>query len=406
MIKTGSNLPHFDPKWGRYKPCQRFNVDQVPLPFAIDTKTTYEEPAPKANRKDHKVHLAIPSSGLDKRQCSLQVCFSPVADKCRIAIIFRGKGKVTKDERLAYHKGVDVYFQKCAWVDREIACQWADKTFGPAIKDIDDGILLICDNLDGQTCDAFRKKIKALNGIVTYGPAGQTDAWQPVDSGFGRLLKILISNEQQDWLEHEQNMDKWLGNDDKKLSAKERRILLTHWTGEAFEKLKHPKYDHSRWKCFERTGCLITVDGSDDDKIKPEGMKDYIVPPPIPIPTGDDPFESVPEGEPMPEDTLYADDVIMDAVVDDDNTDQSNNENSAEDDMEEEVDEEEDRVFDHNLVGLRIKVFYDNLGDWFVGNVTWYNRKMKKLRLHFTTDDSDDYISEDMINGIDMILMS
>ena len=108
----------------------------------------------------------------------------------------------------------------------------------------------------------------------------------------------------------------------------------------------------------------------------------------------------------MPEDTLYADDVIMDAVVHNDNADQSNNENSAEDDMEEEVDEEEDRVFDHNLVGLRIKVFYDNLGDWFVGNVTWYNRKMKKLRLHFTTDDSDDYISEDMINGIDMILMS
>ena len=31
---------------------------------------------------------------------------------------------------------------------------------------------------------------------------------------------------------------------------------------------------------------------------------------------------------------------------------------------------------------------------------------MKKLRLHFTTDDSDDYISYDMINGIDMILMS
>ena len=60
----------------------------------------------------------------------------------------------------------------------------------------------------------------------------------------------------------------------------------------------------------------------------------------------------------------------------------------------------------HNLVGLRIKVFYDDLGDWFVGNVTWYNRKMKKLRLHFTSDNSDDYISKDMINGIDMILMS
>ena len=55
---------------------------------------------------------------------------------------------------------------------------------------------------------------------------------------------------------------------------------------------------------------------------------------------------------------------------------------------------------------IKIKVFYDDLGDWFVGNVTWYNRKMKKLRVHFTTDDSDDYISEDMINGVDIILVS
>ena len=280
-IKTGSNRPNFDSKWGRYRPAQRFNVDQVPLPFAIDTKTTYEEPVAKEKRKDHKVWVAQPGSGLEKRQCSLQVCFSPVKDRCRIAIIFRGKGKISEDERLAYHKGVDVYFQKCAWADKEVSVDWAEKTFGPIAKDLNDEFIIFCDNLDGQTCDGFREKIKQLNGIVRYGPVGKTDTWQPVDSGFGHLLKVLISNEQQDWLEHDENMDIWLGNDGKKFTAKDRRILITHWVGDAWGKLQDPKYDHSRWRCFERTGCLLTADGSDDDKVKPEGMPEYVVPPPL-----------------------------------------------------------------------------------------------------------------------------
>ena len=70
-------------------PDRCFNEDQTPLPFAIDRKTTYEEPAPKGQKKDHKVWVSQPSNELEKRQCTLQICFSPVKDKCRVAIIFR-----------------------------------------------------------------------------------------------------------------------------------------------------------------------------------------------------------------------------------------------------------------------------------------------------------------------------
>ena len=49
------------------------------LPFVIDRKTTYEESAPKDRRKDHKAWVSQPSGGLEKRQYTLQVCFSPVA---------------------------------------------------------------------------------------------------------------------------------------------------------------------------------------------------------------------------------------------------------------------------------------------------------------------------------------
>lgn len=46
VMKSGSTKPTYDEKWGRFKPEQRINVDQVPLPFAIDRKQTYEAPVP------------------------------------------------------------------------------------------------------------------------------------------------------------------------------------------------------------------------------------------------------------------------------------------------------------------------------------------------------------------------
>ena len=405
LIKTGSKRPYYHPKWGRYTPERRWNVDQVPMEFAINRKTTYEEPVEKESRKDHKVWVAQPGSGLDKRQCSLQVCFSPVKDSCRVAIIFRGQGHISPDERAAYRMGVDVYFQKCAWVDRKVAQEWTDKTFAPVVKDFDDYVLF-CDNLNAQTCDAFREKISSLGGVVKYGPAGKTDSWQPVDSGFGRLTKSLAFAEQQDWLDHDTNMDRWLGEGDK-FMARDRRILITHWVGEGWEKLKDPKYDHCRWRCFERTGWLLTADGSDDDKIKPEGMPNYVVPPPLSIPAGDDPFASiVPPAEPIPDDNMIVGDIPIDVVeeqlVVDNNED--NGEQETTDELGMGMDSEEDRDYEHNLVGGTTKIFYDELGEWFEGKVTWLNRKMDKLRIYFAEDESDDYLKETGINGMDIVL--
>ena len=56
--------------------------------------------------------------------------------------------------------------------------------------------------------------------------------------------------------------------------AKERRILMTQWTGEAWSQCCA---DHHFFKrLFEKTGCLITADGSDDANISPpriEGLQ-------------------------------------------------------------------------------------------------------------------------------------
>jgi len=52
-----------------------------------------------------------------------------------------------------------------------------------------------------------------------------------------------------------------------------RRVLMTKWTGEAWREIREDKEFFT--KLFEKTGCLITVDGSGDSKIQPQGLIDY-----------------------------------------------------------------------------------------------------------------------------------
>ena len=61
----------------------------------------------------------------------------------------------------------------------------------------------------------------------------------------------------------------------------ERRILITHWVGNAWQELCSSKYDQLRKRCWEKTGCLITADRLEDAKITPEGLADYKVLPPL-----------------------------------------------------------------------------------------------------------------------------
>ena len=125
LIRSGKD-GSYDKKWGRFLPTQRYNVDQSPLPFAFNTKRTYE--MIKKGDRYHKVWISQPGSGLGKRQCTLQVCFRPVGKQPKLAIIFRGKGKrISTQEKETWHKGVDVYFQENAWADTDFSVAWAKK---------------------------------------------------------------------------------------------------------------------------------------------------------------------------------------------------------------------------------------------------------------------------------------
>lgn len=86
-----------DPKYGRWTPENRYNVDQVPLPFVVDQGTTYDEVGAK------QVWISQPSSGLDKRQATLQLCIRAEGDQdVKPALVFRGKGNVSPSEKDSY----------------------------------------------------------------------------------------------------------------------------------------------------------------------------------------------------------------------------------------------------------------------------------------------------------------
>ena len=84
-------------------------------------------------------------------------------------------------------------------------------------------------------------------------------------------MKTKIAAELEKWLEEDQNLEKWHD----KISAKERRILMTKWTADAWKELC--QYKNFFGKLIEKTRCLITVDGSEDHKISPQGLDNYRV---------------------------------------------------------------------------------------------------------------------------------
>ena len=78
-----------------------------------------------------------------------------------------------------------------------------------------------------------------------------------------------------EWMEVEDNLEK---RENGKLSASDKRILIMQWVGAAWEKLfSDDSYHPDRY--FERTGCLLTLDGSEDDKVNIQGLPKYKPPP-------------------------------------------------------------------------------------------------------------------------------
>ena len=145
---------------------------------------------------------------------------------------------------------------------------------------------------------------------------------------------------------------------------------------------------------FFPSGCLLTADGSDDEKVSPEGLKDYQVMPPLPItgPTGN-PNEEIPDPAPNPTDAIIEDELFASDPIDEE----------EEDDVDlGRQDNEADRTIYDELVGRNIRGHYST--GWHVGKIVYFNTHLQQYCIQFD-DDSSDYIKKDDIDGLQIILL-
>ena len=169
--------------------------------------------------------------------------------------------------------------KKIAWTDTEFSIKWAEQTIAKSVTDLKRYVLFL-DNLTAQETEAFKKTVADLKGVLWYGLKNATDLWQVIDAGLTQMMKILMVHQHRSWLDQEENAESWYGHGTS-YSASERRILISRWVGEAWNVLSGPDYNHLRRRCWEKADCLITAGGSVDDKISPEGLSSYQVPPPV-----------------------------------------------------------------------------------------------------------------------------
>jgi hypothetical protein len=198
----------------------------VPLAFVNDLGRTYENVGAK------EVWISQAGEGAwEKRMCTLQVCFSPdpKGPQPRAGLIFRGQGlRISAYEKAAWHPDVDVSFNEKAWANDAWCLEHIPKQLAPVIPGRKGAeALLICDNLSGQCSETFRKLMKTKHNVLVWNlQPGTTDITQPVDSGYGRAVKRLIGVKLAQWLENDDNLEKW---ETGKITASDRRILLTIW---------------------------------------------------------------------------------------------------------------------------------------------------------------------------------
>ena len=153
-------LSKFHGKLFRVRRCGKFelsditNMAQTPLPFVLDDAKTYNEKGEK------EIRCATAASGLDKRQCTVQLTiFADAKPRVRPTIIIRGQGKrISKTEKDAWDPRVCVMFQEKTWCDKAIMKVWVDRewsnTFTNPHNPCSSGKILVADVHTAQQTEA------------------------------------------------------------------------------------------------------------------------------------------------------------------------------------------------------------------------------------------------------------
>ena len=130
--------------------------------------------------------------------------------------------------------------------------------------------LLIADVHKAQTTPAIMNALAKCKTEVILVLPGCTSLVQPLDVSFNAELKSIIDKLQTEHM-HD-NLDKYVSNG---FSASARRVLITKWVGEAWEKVSQKETMIQR--AFKKCGLSTSIDGKKDSLINIRGLDGYKV---------------------------------------------------------------------------------------------------------------------------------
>jgi hypothetical protein len=282
---------------GRFKLSEIANMDQSPLAFEFLKGKTY------AKRGDRTVTLKGVRSGWDKRQCTIQlVVFADGVMRCKVLIMFKGHPTKRSTHRQAeykqYHKSVIVIFNEKAYANTSNLIDWVKNQYSMAsaypLRDNEPRFL----SLDafaphknkGQKVkenestkqrekrlkeealqQQLQDELKKLNVTVSIIPGGCTGYVQVLDVTVNKIMKQYIEEFEDQWVD--EHFDEWKAN---KFNVGQRRVLLTQWVGQAWEKL-HKYHQNAIIKTFQNVGLSLPPDGSKDDQLHIQDLPNITV---------------------------------------------------------------------------------------------------------------------------------
>ena len=248
------------------------NMDQTPLPLELDDKKTYEK------RDAEEVWSATGQSGLEKRQCTVQLTIFADGSTLPPLIISRGKGlRIKAVENQQWNKRVKIVFQSKAWCGEAVMKSWVKEDWGniflnPATPG-STGKILFADVHAAQQTDDVKILLGKLKTTLINVPSGKTSRVQPLDVVINKPFKSHVRYCFERHLN--ENFDLYVEG---KLLASERRVVTTKWVAESWEKIKHDKemIRHSFLKC----GLSNALDGREDHEVNIKGIDGYTMPEP------------------------------------------------------------------------------------------------------------------------------
>jgi transposase-like protein len=243
------------------------NMDQTPLPFTFNKGKGYD------NTGTSTVWHRGAASGLEKRQCTVQLTVFADGDCLKPLLIFRGKGlRITAKEKKEHDSRVVVRFQENAWCDKEVMKFWINSMWKRPFQEAQHRAkLLVADMHRAQTTDEVKELLeKSCHTSIALVPPGTTGLVQPLDVAINAEFKAIVDRLQNEHMHA--NLNLYIEN---KMTASQRRVLITKWVGQAWDEVSAKKDMIKR--AFEKCGISVPIDGSRDSCINIEGLSDYKV---------------------------------------------------------------------------------------------------------------------------------